>query len=91
VQSQLVAEKKGVSPDQANATVSRWEQQMLQARDQAKQKATEYGKRAAKGVSKAALATFFMLLIGAIAGTFGGGLGAPKDQVAAVREMRRVA
>jgi len=75
---QLVAQKQGVSQDQANAEVNDWQQKLTSARDQAKAKGAAAADQAASGLAKTALWSFVALLLGAIAATLGGFLGAPK-------------
>ena len=72
----LVAQKQSVSPEQANSEVSAWQQKLLQAKETAKNSAITAADITASGVSKAALWTFAALLLGAIAATIGGLLGA---------------
>jgi len=73
---QLVSQKQGVSQDQASAAVNDWQQKLINARDQAKVKATAAADQAASGLAKTALWSFVALLLGAIAATIGGLLGA---------------
>lgn len=73
----LVAQKQGVSPEQANQEVSGWEQRLQQAKEQAKTTAANAADGAAAGVSRAGLWSFAALLLGAIAAALGGLLGAP--------------
>ncbi len=73
---QLVSQKQGVSQDQASTEVNDWQQKLMSARDQAKVKATAAADQAASGLAKTALWSFVALLLGAIAATIGGLLGA---------------
>lgn len=73
---QLVSQKQGVSQDQASAEVNDWQQKLTNARDQAKVKATAAADQAASGLAKTALWSFVALLLGSIAATIGGLLGA---------------
>ena len=68
---QLVAQKQGISQQQADAEVTDWQQRIEQAKQQATTTATNMADSAASGVSKAALWSFVALLLGAIAATFG--------------------
>lgn len=76
----------GMSRQDATTTVTRWgktyEQavaQLQQLKDQAAQQAREAGAATATAVSKAALWTFVILLLGASAAAFGGSRGAPRE------------
>ncbi len=73
----LVAQKQGVSPQQANQEVSGWQQRLEQAKQQAKVDAANAADSAAAGVSRAGLWSFAALLLGAIAASIGGAIGAP--------------
>lgn len=73
----LVAQKQGVSPEQANTEVSDWQQKIETAKSQAKATAVNAADKTAAGVAQAALWSFGALLLGAIAATLGGMLGAP--------------
>lgn len=78
---------RGMDRQEATNTVARWGNTYQQAmvkyqrmKDQAAQQARETGAATtAEAVSKAALWTFVMLLLGAIAAIFGGMSGAPRD------------
>lgn len=74
----LVAQKQSVSPQQANDEVTAWQQKLSQAQESAKNTAITAADKTASGVTQAALWTFVTLLLGAIAATVGGLLGAPK-------------
>ncbi len=73
---QLVAQKQNISQQQADAEVTGWQQKFADAKQQATVKAQEAGDKAASGVTHAALWSFFALLLGALAATFGGRTGA---------------
>ena len=73
---QLVAQKQNISPQQADAEVSGWQQKFADAKQQAIAKAQEAGDTAAAGVTRAALWSFLALLLGAVAATLGGRMGA---------------
>lgn len=73
---QLVAQKQGIAQPQADAEVAGWQQKFMDAKQQATSKALEAGDKAAAGVSRAALWSFLALLLGALAATFGGRVGA---------------
>ncbi len=77
---------RGMTQQEANTTVARWDTTYQQAAvryDQfkvdAEMQARETGAGAADAVAEAALWTFVMLLLGAGAALFGGMLGAPRD------------
>ncbi len=79
---------RGMTPQEANATVARWDttyQQTAARYEQfkvdAEMQVRETGAGAADAVAKAALWTFVMLLLGAGAALFGGMMGAPRDMV----------
>jgi hypothetical protein len=74
--AQAIAHAQNISVEDARRQVQQYEQQYRQAVDQAKQRATQAADTAAKTVSGAALLGFITLLLGAIAGWFGGRFGA---------------
>jgi hypothetical protein len=74
--AQAISRAQNISIDDARKQVQQYEQQYRQAVDQAKQQATQAADTAAKTVSGAALSGFISLLLGAIAGWFGGRMGA---------------
>ena len=74
--AQAIAHAENMSVEDARRQVQQYEQQYQQAVDQAKQQATQAADTAAKTVSGAALLGFITLLLGAIAGWFGGRFGA---------------
>lgn len=71
-----LAQAQGIPVDQAKAKVQDYQRQYTQAVADAKVKATELASAAAKAASRAALIAFFALLVGAIAASAGGHLGA---------------
>jgi hypothetical protein len=85
--AQAIAKAQNISVEQARTQMQQYEQQYRQALDQAKQKATQAADVAAKAVSRGALFGSIALLLGAIAGWFGGRAGAvdPTVTSAAVR------
>ena len=68
-----------VSPDEARNRIGQAEQQAKQAADQVKQKAQQAAEATRKGAATAGLFGFAALVLGALAGWFGGGIGAPRD------------
>jgi hypothetical protein len=82
----IVMERTGKSRAEATETVDSWIQTYEQAKSQYKetraqvsQKAQQVGGDIASAVSKAAIYSFFGLLLGAIAAGIGGKVGEPKD------------
>jgi hypothetical protein len=74
--AQLIARAQNISVEDARMQVQQYEQQYRQAVDQVKQQATQAADAAATAVSRAALLGAIILLLGAVAGWFGGRLGA---------------
>lgn len=70
--AQALATARGIPLEQATQQVSQMEQQYRQAVEQAKQQAAEAADTAASVVSTGALLAFVSLVLGAIAGWFGG-------------------
>jgi hypothetical protein len=70
-----IAKLQNISPEQAKQQVQQYEQQYRQAVDQAKAQATEAADVAAKAVSRGALFGSLALILGALAGWFGGQTG----------------
>jgi hypothetical protein len=79
---------QGVPQDEAQRRVQKWEQQYRETRDQAAQQARAAADVAADGVSTAAFYGFVALLLGALAGAFGGRAGTP-GFAGVVSETRR--
>ena len=79
-----LARTANISPDEARNRIGQLEQQYRQTVDQAKARATQAAEATRKGVSTAGILGFVALALGAAAGWFGGGLGAPKRDVALV-------
>ena len=67
----------------ARTQVQQYEQQYRQTVDQAKQQATQAADTAAKAVSRAGLFGAISLLLGAVAGWFGGRMGAVEPTLTA--------
>lgn len=78
--AQLVAQKQGISPQQADAEVSSWQQKLEQGKEQAKAASLDAADKAASSVSKTAIWSFLALLLGAIAATVGGRMGVPRGR-----------
>ena len=75
----LVAQKQGISPEQANGEIAGWQAKLQQAKEQAKVTAANAADAAAAGVSKTSLLSFAVLLLGALAAALGGFLGTPES------------
>ena len=73
---QILAQKQGIPPQQADAEVTGWQQKFADAKQQASAKAAEAGDKAASGVARTALWSFLALALGAVAATLGGRMGA---------------
>ncbi|MGO4571857.1 PhnA-like protein [Microvirga sp. 2TAF3] len=73
--AQALARAQNIPEDQARTQIQQYEQQYRQAVDQAKQQATEAADTAAKAVSRGALFGSLALILGALAGWFGGRTG----------------
>jgi hypothetical protein len=74
--AQAIARAQNVPIEEARNQVAGYEQQYRQTVDEAKRQATEAADTAAKTVSRGALFGFVALLLGAVAGWFGGRAGA---------------
>lgn len=82
----IVMERTGKSRAEATEIVNNWANTYEQAKAQVQQTATQVGQKAeqigsdvASAISKAAIYTFFGLVLGAIAAGIGGKVGEPKD------------
>ena len=71
----LIASQQNVSREEAAKTVDGWDQKYQQAKAETEQKAREAGDAAARGVSRFALGSFFLLVLFGIAAVFGGRTG----------------
>ncbi len=71
-----IAKAQGIPVEDARKQVAQYEQQYRETVEQAKQKAIKAADMAAKGVSSASLLGALSLFLGAIAGWFGGRMGA---------------
>jgi hypothetical protein len=81
--AQAIAKAQNVPVEQARTQVQQYEQQYRETVDAAKRKATEAADLAAKTVSRGALFGSLALLLGALAGWFGGRMGAVEPTVTA--------
>ena len=75
-----LARAANVSPDEARNRLQQAESQARQAADQAKQKAQQAAEATRKGLASAGILGFVALFLGALAGWFGGGIGAPRAE-----------
>ena len=74
--AQAIARAQNISVEDARTQVQQYEQQYRQTVDQAKQQAMQAADTAARAVSRASLLGAISLLLGAVAGWFGGRMGA---------------
>ena len=74
--AQAIAKAQSIPIEQARTQVTQYEQQYRQTVETAKQKATATAETATKAVSRGALFGAIALVLGAIAGWFGGRMGA---------------
>jgi hypothetical protein len=73
----LVSQHQNVSQAQADAEVTRWQQELQSAKTKAKSAADT----AASGTAKAGIWSFVMLILALICGCVGGGVGAPENSM----------
>ena len=83
-----MAKTANISPDEARTRLSQAEQQYRQSIDTAKQKATQAAEATRKGVASAGIFGFVALALGALAAWLGGGMGAPRHEVALAATRR---
>jgi hypothetical protein len=81
--AEAVAKAQNIPVDQARSQVQQYEQQYRETVAQAKQKATQVADTAATAVSRGALFGSLALLLGAVAGWFGGRMGAVEPTITA--------
>ena len=74
--AQAIAKAQNVPIDQARTQVSQYEQQYQQTMQSAKEQATKAAESTTKVVSRGALFASIALMLGALAGWFGGRMGA---------------
>jgi hypothetical protein len=77
--AEAIARAQNISVEDARRQVQQYEQQYRQTVDRAEQQATQAADTTAKTVSRAALFGFISLLLGAIAGWWGGRIGAAES------------
>jgi hypothetical protein len=87
---QALAKAQNISVDQARTQVAEYEQQYRQVVDEAKRQATAAADATARAVSRGALFGAIALILGALAGWFGGRMGAldPTELSVALRRRR---
>ena len=83
-----IAKTANISPDEARTRLSQAEQQYRQTVDTAKQKATQAAEATRKGVASAGIFGFVALALGALAAWLGGGMGAPRRELAVAATRR---
>ena len=81
--AQAIARAQNISVEDARTQVQQYVQQYRQAVDEAKRQATQAADTAAKAVSRTALFGAISLLLGAVAGWFGGRVGAVEPSLTA--------
>jgi len=89
--AQAVAKAQNIPVEEARTQVQQYEQQYRQAVDQSKQKATEVADATTKAVSRGALFGSIALLLGAVAGWFGGRMGAVEPTITGQVVLSRMA
>jgi len=87
--AQVIARAQNISVEDARTQIQQYAQQYRQAVDQAKQQVTQAADTAAKTVSRAALFGAISLLLGGLAGWFGGRMGAVEPTLTAGRRTTR--
>jgi hypothetical protein len=87
--AQVMARAQNISVEDARTQVQQYAQQYRQAADRAKQQVTQAADTAAKTVSRAALFGTISLLLGGLAGWFGGRMGAVEPTLTARRRATR--
>jgi hypothetical protein len=87
--AQVIARAQNISVEDARTQVQQYSQQYRQAADHAKQQVTQAADAAAKTVSRAALFGAISLLLGGLAGWFGGRMGAVEPTLTAGRRTTR--
>jgi hypothetical protein len=83
--AQVIVRAQNISVEDARTQVQQYAQQYRQAADHAKQQVTQAADAAAKTVSRAALFGAISLLLGGLAGWFGGRMGAVEPTLTAGR------
>ncbi|MDZ4769730.1 MAG: hypothetical protein SGJ24_11430 [Chloroflexota bacterium] len=73
----LLSERTGITPEEATATVERWETTITQFRTEAEETAREVGQQAADAIAALAGVVFASMLVAAFASGAGGIIGSP--------------
>ena len=84
-----LARTANIRPEEARTRIEQVEQQYRQTVDQAKAQATRAAEETRKGVSTAGILGFVALALGAIAAWVGGGIGAPRRNLAVATSTTR--
>jgi hypothetical protein len=79
--AQALAKAQNIPVEEARTQIQQYEQQYRQAVEEAKQKATQVADTTTKAVSRGALFGSIALLLGAVAGWFGGRMGAVEPTI----------
>jgi len=79
-----LAARSGMSREQAEQTLQRWEQEYQHARAELERQARQAATSAARLISQASLWTTLALVLGLIVAALGGALGTPRDLATAV-------
>jgi hypothetical protein len=80
--AQALARARSVPVDEARAQIGQYEQQYRATAQRLRDQATQAAQTAAEVVSRAALISFGVMVLGALCGFVGGRMGAPKGRVA---------
>jgi hypothetical protein len=86
--ARTLAERTGMSEEQARQAIAEWKQRGQQAAGQASETARQGAERTAEVVAKASIWSFVAFVLGAIAAALGGAAGAPRDLTVAGIERR---
>ena len=76
-----LARTANIPRDQAQARIDEWQTQFQAASQRAEQTARQAAEKTAEAVSRGAIFSFIALLLGAVAGWFGGRSGTPREEV----------
>ncbi len=79
-----LAQAAGISQDEASDRLTQWSETYQRTTAEMEQSARAAAENAAAIVSRAAIYGFIALILGAIAGTIGGRMGAPRERLARV-------
>jgi hypothetical protein len=76
-----IAQSAGISPEDARGRLNQWRQTYQSNAAEIEAKARTAAEATARQVSRGAFAAFIALVLGGVAGAFGGRVGAPRDEV----------